>query len=129
LQATTCAQKLQLTRGEDVGCVRASSARRRTPTRSQQLEEELAARRKELEGQQAATKQERAQAEHQQRELDKLGATLKQVEAYTEEARTAMGRAAAKASGMPNLDWWLRRAGLRVGFGAWPVGPDRLGLG
>lgn len=51
------------------------------------MEAELAAKREELQGGEAAAKQEREQAERHQRELDRLGATLKQVEAYNEQVR------------------------------------------
>lgn len=51
------------------------------------MELDLEALRGQLQQQEAATKQERVQAEHNQRELDRLGATLKQVEAYNEQVR------------------------------------------
>lgn len=49
----------------------------------------MAAAKQELDAASAATKQERAAADASQRELDRLGSTLRQVEQYNEQVRGA----------------------------------------
>jgi hypothetical protein len=73
---------MQLTCIRVNACVQPTN--KRLAVHRQQVEQELSALRAQLEQQAASTKEERAQVEHNQRELDRLGVTLKQVEEYNE---------------------------------------------
>jgi hypothetical protein len=85
----------------------------------QQLEKDLQAARRQLDAAAAAAGDGRAQAERHQRELDRLGATLKQVEEHSQKVggrgRGAGGVPGRRSGGGQPRAWQQRKAGARRG--------------